>query len=160
VPISFLATKRKPCRRVCLYSELCAITPVLLGIFKHIFYRFYIIDEVLHTKCNSMDQNLSRDADNCSFGQWILCHLRISRFINMLWNLKVGCLHPVACTKSGSGFPSNATSVALDGNPEPDVMECFLKAQTVEPAKTRCYITTGKHAMTSLSKEPLLHTSL
>jgi hypothetical protein len=23
--------------------------------------------------------------------------------------LKVGCLHPVACTRSGSGFPSNAT---------------------------------------------------
>jgi hypothetical protein len=28
-------------------------------------------------------------------------------------NLKVGCLHPVACTRSGSGF-------VLDGNPEPD----------------------------------------
>jgi hypothetical protein len=26
-------------------------------------------------------------------------------------NLKVGCLHPVACTTSGSGFPSNATLV-------------------------------------------------
>jgi hypothetical protein len=26
-------------------------------------------------------------------------------------NLKVGCLHPVACTRSGSGFPSNATLV-------------------------------------------------
>jgi hypothetical protein len=26
--------------------------------------------------------------------------------------LKVGCLHPVACTRSGSGFPSNATHVA------------------------------------------------
>jgi hypothetical protein len=41
-------------------------------------------------------------------------------------NLKVGCLHPVACTRSGSGFPSNATniqtSVALDGNPEPDLI--------------------------------------
>jgi hypothetical protein len=24
-------------------------------------------------------------------------------------NLKVGSLHPVACTRSGSGFPSNAT---------------------------------------------------
>jgi hypothetical protein len=24
-------------------------------------------------------------------------------------NLKVGCLHHVACTRSGSGFPSNAT---------------------------------------------------
>jgi hypothetical protein len=24
-------------------------------------------------------------------------------------SLKVGCLHPVACTRSGSGFPSNAT---------------------------------------------------
>jgi hypothetical protein len=24
-------------------------------------------------------------------------------------NLKVGCLHPVVCTSSGSGFPSNAT---------------------------------------------------
>jgi hypothetical protein len=27
------------------------------------------------------------------------------------YNLKVGCLHPVACTRSGSGFPSNATLV-------------------------------------------------
>jgi hypothetical protein len=26
-----------------------------------------------------------------------------------IMNLKVGCLHPVACTRSGSGFPSNAT---------------------------------------------------
>jgi hypothetical protein len=24
-------------------------------------------------------------------------------------NIKLGCLHPVACTRSGSGFPSNAT---------------------------------------------------
>jgi hypothetical protein len=33
------------------------------------------------------------------------------------WNitkyLKVGCLHPVACTRSGSGFPSNATLVCI-----------------------------------------------
>jgi hypothetical protein len=27
----------------------------------------------------------------------------------MFINLKVGCLHPVACTRSGSGFPPNAT---------------------------------------------------
>jgi hypothetical protein len=26
-------------------------------------------------------------------------------------DLKVGCLHPVACSRSGSGFPSNATLV-------------------------------------------------
>jgi hypothetical protein len=26
-------------------------------------------------------------------------------------NFKVGCLHPVACTRLGSGFPSNATLV-------------------------------------------------
>jgi hypothetical protein len=26
-------------------------------------------------------------------------------------NIKVGCLHPVARTRSGSGFPSNATLV-------------------------------------------------
>jgi hypothetical protein len=26
-------------------------------------------------------------------------------------DLKVGSLHPVACTRSGSGFPSNATLV-------------------------------------------------
>jgi hypothetical protein len=25
------------------------------------------------------------------------------------FTFKVGCLHPVACTRSGSGFPSNAT---------------------------------------------------
>jgi hypothetical protein len=32
-------------------------------------------------------------------------------YTNMNYNLKVGCLHPVACTRSGSGFPSNATLV-------------------------------------------------
>jgi hypothetical protein len=32
-------------------------------------------------------------------------HLSISK------KVKVGCLHPVACTRSGSGFPSNATLV-------------------------------------------------
>jgi hypothetical protein len=30
---------------------------------------------------------------------------------NNKYNLQVGCLHPVACTRSGSGFPSNATLV-------------------------------------------------
>jgi hypothetical protein len=25
------------------------------------------------------------------------------------YKLKVGCVHPVACTRLGSGFPSNAT---------------------------------------------------
>jgi hypothetical protein len=34
------------------------------------------------------------------------CYFRIP---NVKPNLKVGCLHPVACTRSGSGFPSNAT---------------------------------------------------
>jgi hypothetical protein len=28
---------------------------------------------------------------------------------NIKMNFKVGCLHPVACTRSGSGFPSSAT---------------------------------------------------
>jgi hypothetical protein len=28
-------------------------------------------------------------------------------------HLKVGCLHPVVCTRSGSGFPSNATLVCI-----------------------------------------------
>jgi hypothetical protein len=31
----------------------------------------------------------------------------------MTGHLKVGCLHPVACTRSGSGFPSNATLVRI-----------------------------------------------
>jgi hypothetical protein len=35
----------------------------------------------------------------------------------------------------------------------------LFKAQTVKPAKTHCYTTTGKHAMTSLRKKPLLHAS-
>jgi hypothetical protein len=48
-------------------------------------------------------------------------------------NLKVGCLHPVACTSSGSGLkmvirPKHMAvteqniqnGVALDGNPEPE----------------------------------------
>jgi hypothetical protein len=30
-------------------------------------------------------------------------------FVNSSPDLKVGCLHPVACTRSGSGFASNAT---------------------------------------------------
>jgi hypothetical protein len=30
---------------------------------------------------------------------------------NKVLYLKVGCLHPVACTRLGSGFPSNATLV-------------------------------------------------
>jgi hypothetical protein len=34
-----------------------------------------------------------------------------SSFATVISNLKVGCLHPVACTRSGSGFPSNATLV-------------------------------------------------
>jgi hypothetical protein len=38
---------------------------------------------------------------------------------NLLSYLKVGYLHPVVCTRSGSGFPS---SVALDGNTEPDLL--------------------------------------
>jgi hypothetical protein len=37
--------------------------------------------------------------------------LQLWKISTQRWNLKVGCLHPVACTKS--------TSVALDGNPEP-----------------------------------------
>jgi hypothetical protein len=35
---------------------------------------------------------------------WKKIHIPI-----MLSDLKVDCLHPVACTRSGSGFPSNAT---------------------------------------------------
>jgi hypothetical protein len=31
--------------------------------------------------------------------------------LSKLHSLKVGCLHPVACTRSGSGFPFNATLV-------------------------------------------------
>jgi hypothetical protein len=30
-------------------------------------------------------------------------------FLNEIFVFKVGCLHPIACTRSGSGFPSNAT---------------------------------------------------
>jgi hypothetical protein len=63
---------------------------------------------------------------------------------NTYKHLEVRCLHPVACTRSGLEFPSNATwfsvlacdsesfaasevmaafmwTCALDGNPEPDV---------------------------------------
>jgi hypothetical protein len=31
--------------------------------------------------------------------------------LSTMFDLKVGCLHPVACTRSGSGFLSNATLV-------------------------------------------------
>jgi hypothetical protein len=43
-----------------------------------------------------------------------------------LEHLKLGCLHPVACTRSGSGFPSN-------GNHEPD-LEHVVKLQ-ITPRK-------------------------
>jgi hypothetical protein len=36
-----------------------------------------------------------------------------NKAVGALSSLKVGCLHPVACTRSGSGFPSNATLVAV-----------------------------------------------
>jgi hypothetical protein len=32
-------------------------------------------------------------------------------FTKVYSKVKVGCLHPVACTRSGSGFPSNATLI-------------------------------------------------
>jgi hypothetical protein len=37
-------------------------------------------------------------------------HIAICMCKNLMY-LKVGCLHPVACTTSGSGFQSNATLV-------------------------------------------------
>jgi hypothetical protein len=38
-------------------------------------------------------------------------YLMFAKKYNRKCNLKVGCLHPVACTRLGSGFPSNATLV-------------------------------------------------
>jgi hypothetical protein len=35
-------------------------------------------------------------------------------FLNKFYCLKLGCLHPVACTRSGSGFLSNATLFPLE----------------------------------------------
>jgi hypothetical protein len=50
----------------------------------------------------------------------------VAKFTNLIPNLKVSSLHFVACTRSGSGFPSNTTLfsivVALDGNPEPNLI--------------------------------------
>jgi hypothetical protein len=40
-----------------------------------------------------------------------ITEIESERFRDTTYNLKVGCLHPVACTRSGSGFPSNATLV-------------------------------------------------
>jgi hypothetical protein len=37
-------------------------------------------------------------------------------FIYKYYHLKVGCLHPVACTRSGTGLPSNATLNILFSN--------------------------------------------
>jgi hypothetical protein len=37
-----------------------------------------------------------------------------------------------------------------------NVLVYLLKARTMEPSKTHCYITTGKHSIVSLSKESLL----
>jgi hypothetical protein len=41
----------------------------------------------------------------------LLLLLYFFEFCTFCINLKVSCLHPVACTRSGSGFPSNATLV-------------------------------------------------
>jgi hypothetical protein len=42
--------------------------------------------------------------------QNLLSSRLLSKNVKMrIYNLKVGCLHPVACTRSGLGFPSNAT---------------------------------------------------
>jgi hypothetical protein len=59
---------------------------------KHLFSS---IDTIL-TDCDGKHFNLTENA--------------CLNLLNAL-NLKVGCLHPVACTRSGSGFPSNATLV-------------------------------------------------
>jgi hypothetical protein len=42
---------------------------------------------------------------------WRLNYTRCFPYDNwpIFFNLKVGCLHPIACTRSGSGFPSNVT---------------------------------------------------
>jgi hypothetical protein len=37
------------------------------------------------------------------------CYGSLSNSVKRTKYVKVGCLHPVACTRSGSGFPSNAT---------------------------------------------------
>jgi hypothetical protein len=73
--------------------------------------------------------------------------IKVNLSVHAVYYLKVGCLHPVACTRSGSGFPSNVTlvckfysvtatcfglmtifrrNVALDGNPEPDMLFMFI----------------------------------
>jgi hypothetical protein len=48
------------------------------------------------------------------------CRMKVkvtaSTYLHEFWDLntcdpKVGCLHPVACIRSGSGFPSNVTLV-------------------------------------------------
>jgi hypothetical protein len=44
---------------------------------------------------------------------WFLFQRNIVKEAISLYNLKVGCLHPVACTRLGSGFPSNATLVSI-----------------------------------------------
>jgi hypothetical protein len=41
-----------------------------------------------------------------------VCGLVYHNFKHLIY-LKVGCLHPVACTRSGSGFTSNATLVLI-----------------------------------------------
>jgi hypothetical protein len=55
--------------------------------------------------------------NNCTSSFLLLVPVHVSVFDHLQVeqikenNLKVGCLHPVVCTRSGSGFPSNATLV-------------------------------------------------
>jgi hypothetical protein len=51
--------------------------------------------------------------DTLLWQDWKQCFQRSScdNSYTTIEELKVGCLHPVACTRSGSGFPSNATLV-------------------------------------------------
>jgi hypothetical protein len=57
------------------------------------------------------------------------------------FHLKVGCLHPVACTRSGSGFPlslclkKNVFVLTLDGTPEPDLHTSTLPQLTLEQTR-------------------------
>jgi hypothetical protein len=56
-----------------------------------------------------MYTKLSKHVNNSDTIYCLLIRMGSEVIIQQKKQLKVGCLHPVACTRSGSGFSSNAT---------------------------------------------------
>jgi hypothetical protein len=92
---------------------------ILVKILYKLCWKIYVaqILDILHQKA---DAKYSRDIMWESLkarGTYLISqgpdcfYMEMGGFSTYIHHLKVGCLHPVACTRSGSGFPSNATLV-------------------------------------------------